>query len=254
MTSWKATHCPLKREGQHEDGIYAAKGMTKGARHADVEGVNAPGSEKHLCKGPEAAVSWPCLETRGGAWLLEHGTRAEGILPGVGTSPTPGGWALKSGLAALQVSHLGQPASHQASCGPYAPCHRAPELTRVPRWVDILASGQGRPLRPRHISGETTAHKLFPVLYGDPAPPPGPAQGRPGLASPSPTVAAGREAALGWAAIGTFYEHISVSSPARRANENFCLSQLSWLLKHSTRSSHGSPFSKNCKTIKCLWH
>lgn len=227
--------------------------MTKGARHANDKGMNTPGGEKHLCKGPEAAVSSPCFETGGRPLLLEHWDQGRENSARCGDKP--GSRRLSPEISpCLSVGDsLGAGPFPPSVMRPPCPCHWASELTRVPRWADILASGQGCPLRPRHISVETTAHKLFPVLYGDPSPPVQPAQGRPSLAAPPPTIAPIREAALGWAAICTFYEHISVTlSQARLAGENFCLDQLSWFPEHYSRSSHGSPFSKNYRTTKCL--
>lgn len=187
--------------------------MTKGARHANV----TPGGEKHLCKGPEAAVSSPCLETGGQLLLLEHWDQRRENSARCGDKLG----SRRLGSEIMPCLSAGEP----CGAGPFppsvmrppCPCHWASELTRVPRWADILAPGQGCPLRPRHISVETTAHTFFPELYGDPPLPLWPAQGRPSLASPSPTIATVRDAALSWAAICTFYEHISVTSLSSEA-------------------------------------
>lgn len=100
---------------------------------------------------------------------------------------------------------------------PTCPCHWGSELPRVPCWVDILVCGQGCPLRPRHVS---TCHILqgpLPIsssLYCTESLPLTPwlAHSSPSQATPSPTITAQREAALGWVAICTFYEYISVTS------------------------------------------
>lgn len=178
MTSWEVTQSSLSGEGQHQDGIHAAKRVTTGVSHANVE-VSIAGSESQPCKGPEAGMSLPCLEIEGGPWLLEpRGQRKFCKAWGQAGLQRKGGRILKPCPATLQMSHLEQAPSPSSFTWPTYPSPWASKLPRAPcilgrhfgLWTRMSFEAQTHFCM--SYSAGTTAYKLFPTLRGDPAPGP----------------------------------------------------------------------------------
>lgn len=201
MTSWKITQSSCSREGQHQDGIHAANGVTKGASHANGK-VSIADGESRPCEGPEAGMSLPCLQTEGGPWLLEHrGQRKLCKVQGQAGPQRKGGRIRKPYPAALQRSRPGRAPSLSSFTRPTFPGHWASKPLRAPHWADILVCGQGCLLRPRHISAHHILQRPLPTsssLHCMETLPLAPwlAHGSPGQAFPSLAIATIRQAAL----------------------------------------------------------